>query len=98
MSLRPSEPVGRVEIEPKTSASGGRPRSRRQPAGSAITDCSMRACIVNALKNQIALKIYLVANNLQLHNAWNFSNFTELSGACGRYWGFGRSCLHSPEH
>jgi hypothetical protein len=53
MSLRPSEPVGLVEIEPKTSASGGRPRWRRQPAGSAITDGSMRACIVNALKNQV---------------------------------------------
>src|SRR5262249_14798557 len=54
-------------------------------AGSAITDGSIRACIVNALKNQIATRIYLVANNLQLHNARNFSNSTELSGACGRY-------------
>jgi hypothetical protein len=43
-------------------------------------------------------KIYLVANNLQLHNAWNLSNSTELSGACGWYWGFGRSCLDSLEH
>jgi hypothetical protein len=59
MSLRPSEPVGLVEIEPKTSASGGRPRWRRPPAGSAITDGSIRACIVNALKNQIALRKYI---------------------------------------
>ena len=49
-------------------------------------------------KSNRFMKIYLVANNLQLHNAWNLSDSTELSGACGRYWGFGRSCLQSPEH
>jgi K+:H+ antiporter len=41
-------------------------------------------------------KIYLVANNLQLHNAWNFSNSTELSRACDTYWGF--SGKRSLEH
>jgi len=41
-------------------------------------------------KSIASVPIYLVANNLQLHNTWNFSNSTDVSGACDRYWGSGR--------
>ena len=84
------ERTGRAgRIEPKTSASGGRPRWRRQPAGSAITDGSdSRMHRERPEKSNRFARIYLVANNLQLHNAWNLSDPAELSGRLWPVLGF----------
>src|SRR3954470_7637785 len=58
MSLRHIGPVGRVAIVPNTSASGARPRSRRQP------DSDRTSMNHNLLQTAG----YLLANNLQLQS------------------------------